>query len=400
MFSGVLERSSGGMGRTSSPEPIGGAPVLISLCGHSPAVVTETVWALAHESPPVLPDRIVVVTTRSGAERLRQELFHSGVWDRLRSILAPNAPDRLRFGDTGDAVRVIPNLSRTQELDDIRVADDSRATADFLLDVLRQFTSDPRSQVVLSVAGGRKTMSVLAALALTLVGRPRDRMCHVLVSPPFDDPRLEPRFYFPEPTIPEYRLRTPTGVEQVIEASQVSITLADIPYVRVRYLFHEKFGRLPGGLCETVEDALKESQRLAPTVTLQLDPSNRTCRINGVEVHLSALEFCLLWFFADRTRRDAEPVRGLKPLYSAVLEFLEQASAAFPGSPAREAYNRLTHNEDPSAIRKTVHNLAQRLHRLGLSDTAVRRLSPSRPDQRGVYGLRLRPEEIEIKAES
>ena len=38
--------------------------VLIALCGLSPAVITETVWALAHESPAILPDRVIVLTTR------------------------------------------------------------------------------------------------------------------------------------------------------------------------------------------------------------------------------------------------------------------------------------------------------------------------------------------------
>ena len=45
--------------------------ILIAGMGTSPAVLTETVWALAHQEHPVVPDEIVVITTKSGKEALR-----------------------------------------------------------------------------------------------------------------------------------------------------------------------------------------------------------------------------------------------------------------------------------------------------------------------------------------
>ena len=30
--------------------------ILFALCGLSPAVITETIWALAHEEEPTIPD--------------------------------------------------------------------------------------------------------------------------------------------------------------------------------------------------------------------------------------------------------------------------------------------------------------------------------------------------------
>jgi CRISPR-associated protein (TIGR02584 family) len=41
----------------------------------SPGVITETVWALTHEKPPLIPDRVVAVTTRAGREAIQRELF-------------------------------------------------------------------------------------------------------------------------------------------------------------------------------------------------------------------------------------------------------------------------------------------------------------------------------------
>lgn len=36
--------------------------ILLAVTGSAVAVLTETVWALAHERPPVIPRRVVVVT--------------------------------------------------------------------------------------------------------------------------------------------------------------------------------------------------------------------------------------------------------------------------------------------------------------------------------------------------
>jgi len=38
----------------------------------SPAVLTETVWALAQEKPAVIPDRVIVLTTAAGASSAAQ----------------------------------------------------------------------------------------------------------------------------------------------------------------------------------------------------------------------------------------------------------------------------------------------------------------------------------------
>ncbi len=42
--------------------------ILIAGMGTSPAVLTETVWALAHQKKPVVPDEIVALITKIGKE--------------------------------------------------------------------------------------------------------------------------------------------------------------------------------------------------------------------------------------------------------------------------------------------------------------------------------------------
>ena len=49
--------------------------VLVVGMGTSPAVMTETVWALAHQREPVVPDEIGVFTAKNGKMLRGYELF-------------------------------------------------------------------------------------------------------------------------------------------------------------------------------------------------------------------------------------------------------------------------------------------------------------------------------------
>jgi CRISPR-associated protein (TIGR02584 family) len=103
--------------------------------------------------------------------------------------------DRLRFGTTGDDILVFARsgpTGRSIELADIRTPADNHAAADFLLEKLRQFTENDDVRLVCSLAGGRKTMGALLYAGLSLIGRDTDRLTHVLVNEPFDDPRRQP----------------------------------------------------------------------------------------------------------------------------------------------------------------------------------------------------------------
>lgn len=65
--------------------------VLLSTIGTSPAVLTETIWALAQLEEPIIPDEVVVVTTGKGAQELKKQLFSSdgeSTWEGLKKALA------------------------------------------------------------------------------------------------------------------------------------------------------------------------------------------------------------------------------------------------------------------------------------------------------------------------
>ena len=131
--------------------------VLLAVSGLSPQVLTETVYGLAvsaSEADRFIPTEIEVVTTTTGAERLRRSLFESG-----QGILAALCRDyglgSVRFDESGLHCVLGPD---GQPLPDIRTADDNARMADAIANRVRQLTSDPACALHFSLVGARKTM--------------------------------------------------------------------------------------------------------------------------------------------------------------------------------------------------------------------------------------------------
>ncbi|MBM4260794.1 MAG: TIGR02584 family CRISPR-associated protein [Deltaproteobacteria bacterium] len=153
--------------------------LLIALCGLTPQVITETLWALAHQRPAVVPHEVKVVTTDSGKAACERLLF--GKKGKLASYLREYAPSRkIRCGP---ATVITLKGADERPLHDLRTQRDNLAVADHLAAIIRGLTALPNTRLHCSVAGGRKTMGVLLATILQVYGRPDDRLYHVLVSP-------------------------------------------------------------------------------------------------------------------------------------------------------------------------------------------------------------------------
>ena len=173
--------------------------ILIAGMGTSPAVLTETVWALAHQDVPVAPDEIFVITTKYGKEAFRTAVMSGApsVWERLKAALRKEKiaiDGKLVFGDT--SIHVMPD-EKGDEIDDLRTGADNMRAADFMLGELRKYTEAPDTTVLCSIAGGRKTMSALLFSCMTLLGREQDKVYHVLIPPEYEC-GMEPPFYFPQ----------------------------------------------------------------------------------------------------------------------------------------------------------------------------------------------------------
>jgi CRISPR-associated protein (TIGR02584 family) len=286
----------------------------------SPAVLTETVWALAHPtdgSQPVIPDLVVVVTTAAGRQAIERELLSSAAPASETSPAAPSVWEQLRAAVLGAAHSRDPRLilqppriieapnrrsGHADWLDDIQTPEQNEAAADFILEEVRRIAFNDDTMLVASLAGGRKTMGALLYAALSLLGRPQDRLTHVLVNEPFDHPALRPRFYFPHPPETSYRLEGRDGRATEHSSRSARLQLADVPFVRLRRLFPSQLGRWPGRFSDLVRHYSEQLDRLAGPPSVQLDHSKLQVRVNDVPVGLTVREFAIFAFLAERCR--------------------------------------------------------------------------------------------------
>jgi CRISPR-associated protein (TIGR02584 family) len=318
-----------------APEPPASETVLLAVVGMSPAILTETLWALAHPangSEPVIPHRVIAVTTTQGRDKLAAlfapsaQLGGVAPWDALRVALQAEGHDltgRLRFGNTADDLRVItaadPATGRSRELPDIRDRADNEAAADFLLEQVRAIVENPDTQLIASVAGGRKTMSALLYACLTLVGRETDRLTHVLVSEPFETLR---DFWFPaQPGGPLPGRSVPSvgsvGSVSSVPPATATLDLADVPFVPLRNLFHRELGTKPGTFLRLVENCRTTLRQQAAThLRVTLDTARAELEVNGHTLKLGPTEMLVALFLARRAKHN-------EPAYTAYKDALD-----------------------------------------------------------------------------
>jgi len=233
--------------------------------GHSPAIVTETLAAL-HADP---PDEVRVCTTSAGAETLCRSLFEQQGWASFQTSYP-------RYAETVfDESCIIFN----DELADIRNGEDNKVISQSILSMVSDGVKKS-SRVTASIAGGRKTMGYLMGFAMSLYGRPQDRLTHVLVPPEWEANRS---FLFPEPDDLD------------------SIDLVDIPFIRLR-------GHLKASISNADIDTLAESAQSAINLSalepMQIRIRRRSVEAYGKSVTFSEREFSFLQFFAEQKLRN------------------------------------------------------------------------------------------------
>lgn len=232
---------------------------LIAVTGLSPAIVTETVWALAQEKPRILPQRVIFITTGTGAAKIREQLRTplaafdgQSAWQALRTAL--KAKDHELIAEEPRLIsRANKKTGTLDTLADIQTPEENDIAASFILEEVRRVTMNPDTPLIASIAGGRKTMGALLHAAVTLLGRETDRLTHVLVSPPYE---TMPGFFFPDQPGPALKDRE--GKEHA--PAKARVQLADVPFVPLRNRF-EDIRDFPGsfdGLRRKFSRELKE----------------------------------------------------------------------------------------------------------------------------------------------
>mgnify|MGYP003644523949 CR=1 FL=1 len=345
--------------------------VLLSLVGTAPAVLTETVWAMATQSEPVIPDRIIAVTTAPGAAKLKEKLFTDGHWKRMLTELGGKGLElegKLRFGPIADSIRVFPDLSRSRELDDIRSIDDNEAVAEFFMEIIRSFTENESVRLIVSIAGGRKTTSALLHSVMTLLGRAQDQINHILIN---DEWIFQPNFLYPG-CEGEFVNRD-TGAR--LSSADAELQLVDVPFVPLRYLFKRDVERSAGSFVELINQVRTKTINVDEDLIVQLDTEKGSLSVSGREISLSGNEFLLYLFFSRLALEGRPPVES----YGVIGENLRdlKAECLVADNFGHWSHKALAAQFDPSEdLRKWAASIRAKLKKADFDTFQVDRLVP------------------------
>ena len=136
--------------------------ILLCLCGLSPAVITETIYALTRlQKPAFIPDEVHVITTATGKMLIEEKLLHP-VLGRFYTLCQEYGLGNIRFNEAN--IHVINKDG--EEILDLKDDLENNLTADFILHIVRKFCLEEDTILHASIAGGRKTMSFYLGMAM------------------------------------------------------------------------------------------------------------------------------------------------------------------------------------------------------------------------------------------
>lgn len=275
--------------------------VLLMVTGRTPQVVTETLYALCvKQRPPFVPTEVHLITTAEGAQDARLALlspdtgwFHRLCCDYgLAGIAFPAEHIHVIAGAAG------------KPAEDIRSEAEHEACADLVTETMRRFTAEADTALHVSLAGGRKTMTYYLGNALTLFGRPQDRLSHVLVPQPYESNR---EFFYPSPrSLPLFV----EPLQRYFDAKEAEVTLAEIPFVRLRDSLPGRFKTLQQGRARFTEVVVAMQKALEPpAVTVDYRRRGLVLADDGRFVSLSGADLAFYGWLARRKKVYAAPAQ-------------------------------------------------------------------------------------------
>ena len=251
--------------------------VLLLVSGMSPQIVTETLFALSQQTPAYIPTRVRLVTTRFGAQKARTQLLAKpdGAFHRL--CREYGIPANI-FVDQD--IEVITDADG-HPLDDIQTRQENESAANKLVHVVREICRNDNAALHVSMAGGRKTMGYFAGYALSLFGRPQDRLSHVLVTSGFES---LPDFFYPSHE--KRHLLNRAG--ETLDSLTAHIECADIPFMLLRQLL-AKQNLLASN--DHFSDIINRYNSFNQGVKVRIDPKFEWIEINDGRLNLKPIDF-------------------------------------------------------------------------------------------------------------
>ena len=260
--------------------------ILICVSGLTPQIVTETLFCLAvKQKTPV--DEIYVLTTKRGREVILGKDTHpatpkTSLRTEIENLCKKYKIKKPIFEENDK--HIIVAKEESVELSDIRTDKDNILFPNKVCEFVRNKSSDPDTTLYCSITGGRKSMSVHIANALSIFAREQDKLLHVL-------------------TKEEHEFK---GFYPMNKREAEDLELSEIPFVRLRSILSadvKSSELLNLNFDEIVQHTQRQLKLLAPNNKLILDIERREIRYGNDKISLEPLEFLFYYYFVDSKLR-------------------------------------------------------------------------------------------------
>jgi len=228
--------------------------VLICLLGKSPQVLTEALYFLAYKNK-ISYDKIIVITTSDCIEHISGSLKKE-----LKSFAQ-------KYGiDLTEAIEYY------ESIDELYLNQRSSSLTNLIYDLVKS-EKLRGSTLDCIISGGRKTMSVDLAIALSIFGNDDDKMYHVVASEKF----AQSKKYYPE-----------------TEDEENELFIIEKPFVKLKVSSNNNSSQIN----ELIRIVQREIDNRIELPLLEIYPINRRLVIADKVIQLQPLPFAIYLFFA------------------------------------------------------------------------------------------------------
>ncbi|RPI19838.1 MAG: TIGR02584 family CRISPR-associated protein [Ignavibacteriae bacterium] len=168
--------------------------ILITMCGLTPQVVSETLYAFSVREN-ISIDELYILTTIEGKKYVDGgELYVRGDITKI-----PSLEDEINrmcqlYNVRLPNIKVLTVKDENFEINDIDSPEANELFPNFIMNLIGDLSAQKNVRLHCSLSGGRKTMSVAIGFAISMFGGENDTLTHVLTSREFE---LSSK-YFPE----------------------------------------------------------------------------------------------------------------------------------------------------------------------------------------------------------
>jgi len=252
--------------------------ILLAISGLTPQIVTETLFALSIQKK-ISIDEIFVITTKRGKTVIEgKDKNPTTPKTSLKKEITNLCREfDIKLPKFTIQRNVIVAEEESLELYDIRTDKENKLFPNKTAEVIKTLTDKSNTTIHASLSGGRKSMSAHLALILSLFARYQDKLYHIIT-----DEKFEFKNFYPKS-----------------KAEIQALTIAEIPFVRLRALKNNSLGKMDSYI-DIVEEAQKNLHFLTDDAKLVINLANKTIFYKGEVIKLETTELALYYKFIEQ----------------------------------------------------------------------------------------------------